>query len=623
MRPYRERCVWGCTTSSQRVVCGRLIAVAASVLLLSLGCGGGSADPNAPRTALATSLGAQQDFRTLKRKWLDAEDGKRPALEKDLRAYIQRYPKEPKSRLVQVYLAWVLVERGHLAPAQALVRQVRQGAPGSTRDFAAVVEAAIHLRRGDPTAALRLLDPLADKLVDSDERLLLGEQRVRAAMAARRHGEAVDFMVAWLAGASPEDRDAVQVRASYFLGKLDAPALERGLGKLLRDEEKYGDSSSRAKVREWMKKAIVDRLVRDAIDHDDARLARRLVDSGVRSTKRGELAPALARLAARGEVRPRVLGRQLGFVLSTRNGTSSQRSAEIVLGISRALGLPERAKDPGAVRMVTADDPGGEGDLVTALSQLAGDGASVLVAGIDESAARAASNYAEQARIPTIVLAAFDAPSALRFTFVIAPPQSADRKALEAAAAARGTSPVVVVGPGGVSCDITTKQAGFSRFPVQEWKRDGVGMLLFLGDESCTRSVLRDTRALGLSPILGLGFESATLFAELSARKVMVATAGSHLKAGDASAAPDGWDRMLSWFGALGHDAALLSARAVADLPLERVDERDAVRQLHQLARDRLARAEAALLTTEARGFSGKQVLPRTVTLRQSPGLSP
>jgi hypothetical protein len=407
------------------------------------------------------------------------------------------------------------------------------------------------------------------------------------------------------------------------MGQLDSAALERALEKLLRDEEKYGEDSPRARVREWTKKAIVDRLVRDALDHDDARLARRLVDSGVRSAKRGELAPALARLAARGEVRPRVQGRQVGFVLSTKTAASSQRSAEVVVGMSRALGLPERAREPSAVRLVTADDAGATGDLETALSQLAGDGASVLVAGTDVESARAASRYAEQARIPTIVLAAFDRASAQRFTFVLAPPLAADQKALEAAAATQGATPVVVVGPGGVPCDSPTKTAGFSRFPVQEWKRDAVGMLLFMGDAACTRNVLRDTRSVGLNPLLGLGFESSTLFSELSGRSVIAATGGKHLTAGDASAAPDAWSQMLSWFGALGHDAALLSARAVADLPLERVDERDAVRQLHQLARDRLLRAEAALLTTEARGFSGQHAIPRSISLRKSPGLTP
>ncbi len=594
---------------------------------IAVGCGGGNKDPNAPDPALATSLDAQRDFRELQLEWLNAADGKRTTLEPDLRRYLAKYPQEPKSRVARVYLAWVLVEQGRLGPARALVQQVRQGAPGTTRDFATVVEAAIVLRRGDAKGALALLKPLVNKIVDDEERLLLGELRVQAALAARQPRASVGFILAWLAAAAPEDRDAVQQRARSFLARLSAPALEDALGRLLAQQEKYGEGSPRAEVREWLTKAIVDRLVREALERDDAKLARRLVDSGVRSVKRGQRAADLARLAARGEVRPRVLGRQVGLVLTTHDVASSKRSAEVARGMARALGLPQRAQDPESVRMVTADHAGGPGELESALSRLAGDGATVLVAGTDPESAQIASRYAEVTRIPTITLAPIKASKPLAFTFVLAPGRGADRSALEAAAKARSAAPIAVVGAGGVPCTVSTTRAGFSRFPVQDWKRDAVATILLLGDAQCARSVVRDVRGVGLSPLFGLGFESATLFDQLSkSRRIISVTSGSYPKQ-RSRAAPEskknGLEFELTWFTALGHDAASLSARAVADLPLERVDDRVAVRKLHAIARDRLLRAEADLLTSSARGFAGKRTLDRTISLRTSPGLGP
>ncbi len=411
------------------------------------------------------------------------------------------------------------------------------------------------------------------------------------------------------------------------MAELSAPALEDALGRLLAQQDKYGDESPRAEVREWLKKAIVDRLVRDALEHDDAKLARRLVDSGVRSLKRGQRAADLARLAARGEVRPRVLGRQVGLVLTTRDVASSKRSAEVALGMARALGLPQRAQDPESVRMVTADDSGGSGGLEAALSRLAGDGATALVAGTDPASARVASRYAEATRIPTITLAPIKVSKPLAFTFVLAPDGDADRSALEKAAKARSATPIAVVGAGGVPCSVSTKQAGFSRFPVQDWKRDAVATVLLLGDAQCARSVVRDARGIGLTPVFGLGFESATLFDQLSkSRRIISVASGSYPKQRSkvaAKSAKSGLEFELTWFTALGHDAASLSARAVADLPLERVDDRAAVRKLHAVARDRLSRAEADLLTTGARGFAGKRSMHRTISLRVSPGLAP
>jgi hypothetical protein len=74
------------------------------------------------------------------------------------------------------------------------------------------------------------------------------------------------------------------------------------------------------------------------------------------------------------------------------------------------------------------------------------------------------------------------------------------------------------------------------------------------------------------------------------------------------------WGGAPSWFEALGHDAASISATVLADFPLDRVDDKGAVVGLHWRARGHLLQAETALWTTSARGFGGANVLPRRIT---------
>ena len=75
------------------------------------------------------------------------------ALERPLRDYIARYPKEDLARVVRVYLAWVLIQKRELSEARALADAARTGPAGSVRDFAVVTEAAILIRLGSRPAA--------------------------------------------------------------------------------------------------------------------------------------------------------------------------------------------------------------------------------------------------------------------------------------------------------------------------------------------------------------------------------------------------------------------------------------------------------------------------------------
>jgi hypothetical protein len=315
------------------------------------------------------------------------------------------------------------------------------------------------------------------------------------------------------------------------------------------------------------------------------------------------------------------------LVLSIGDSTVQQRSAEVSMGMSRALGLPESATQPGAIRLLIRDDTEASGGLEKALAALAGDGAAILVAGVDEEGARKAASFAERASIPVVLLHRFDGLSPGDYTFVLGADFGATAELLRRELAAAGSAEVVAVGPGGVACTLQAPAAGQPRFPVYTWKRKRVDTLLLTGDGACARAVVAEATAARLRPHLGFGLGCGELFVSLETKLAKSAVAVGHFPVSPDSNVPvsmQEWRRRTgappSWHHTLGHDAALLAAAALAQFPLERVEDARKVAALHRRARDELASATAALWSSQAQGFSGKRALertPRVVSLPQ------
>ena len=78
-----------------------------------------------------------------------------------------------------------------------------------------------------------------------------------------------------------------------------------------------------------------------------------------------------------------------------------------------------------------------------------------------------------------------------------------------------------------------------------------------------------------------------------------------------------------TWFEALGHDAGRLAAKALAGVPLERIDDAAAVAGLHRRVRDSVAVVTADLWSTEHSGFEGHRELARTLRVVPPPGARP
>lgn len=602
-----------------------LIVLVVSSLLAS--CGGKHSDLPEPKAALADSEAAQHDFRELSRQWLAVGPGPaRAKLVGPLEAFLQRYPDDPRTALVRIYLAWIKIQQGQLDQARALVAPIRKGPAGSAQDFAVVTDAAILVRQGQPSRALKLLSPLDGKIVDADQRMIYGEQLVLAAIGAKRWRSTVGYMLDWLVQAPPEDSEAVRKDVNHLLDKVPTRALEGGLVDLDRQAKEVGAEASRSPARNWLRKTLRERLTKLALTKRDAALAKRLLERGPSALRVGERGEKLSELAESGDVRPRVAGRSVGLVLSLGSADARRRSSEVALGMARALGLPERGTKPGAVQLLTRDDGGKSDDTAHALAELAGDGAVILVAGVDDPGAKAAAKYAETASIPLILLRRPQGLSPGNYTFELGVAPGVDERLITAELRRRGATAPALVGPGGVACDSKAPAAGMPRFPVQRWHRDHIDALALLGDAECARDAIAELAHIGDRPQLGFGLESAEIFATAGQKQpaFAISTGSFPYRAGASEPqAMQSWVAQYGappgWYGVLGHDAALLASSALSGFPLERVDDPGAVEKLHQRALHQLSTATADLWSSDKRGFSSSHVVERTFTVVSAP----
>ncbi|MBN2197556.1 MAG: hypothetical protein JW751_32555 [Polyangiaceae bacterium] len=552
---------------------------------------------------LASSRAAQAELRSLELAWIGSSLTGRGDLEPRLRAFLVRFPNDDGCRLARVYLAFIVMAQGDVDRATSLVAPVREGALGAVRDLALVAEAGILVRQNRARDALATLEPLSGRIVETHERALYFEHLVHAAVEGGEYPVALRAMEAWLVDAPAAQRDEVQATIDRLLERCPL-ALAEATAVALDARAAAKPKEPLASGRDYLRRALRGRLIQEALAGRDAELAQRLIAHSPAALLRDTNGEALIALAATGVVAPRVVGRAIGVVLSLASADTRRRSAAMVAGVSRELRLASGAAE---VRMATRDDGGEPNDMATALATLAGEGASVLVAGVDPDGARRALAFATLAAIPVLVLSVPDRPPpADGYGFVLGVDDAAVERTLVASltAAAPGTMPVEVGGDG-VPCDAEVV-AGRSRFPVAEWRRTGTPLLL-TGDGACVRDVLMAGSQAGYSGIAGVDLDGAEGLAGISrAPPTLVARIGRFPKIPVT-------DSTLSLYQVLGHDAAVLAAAALDEIPTDRVEGQAEVARIHRRIRDRLATAEGELWSAASPGFAGGRVLERTL----------
>jgi hypothetical protein len=655
---------------------GRLAVLAAvpCTLVAAWACGGGSSSSARPVPSLASSPGAAAAFESIRAAWNTPIRAVPQVLEVQVDMFLQRFPDDGLAPLAHVYRALLALEENDMAKADRELELTKNLPPGTAHDMWTVAAARRLRLKSDPEGALALLRPLVGKTVDPVMRAVFEQELALAAFDTHRDYEAISYMDVWLRAASEEEKDLVRRRVAALVERLPRETLVGALQAMRTQRESYGYGIE-------IERILAQRLVQIATSSGDAALARMLLDEDAGAiVVAGEAGVELGELATSARGLNRVAGHTLGLLLPTESPAMRDESADVLRGVMWALGLPRGVRDAvatpspradagtgqpheacaqpeaapqpeepstdTALRLVTRDDAGSIDRTEVSLDELAGEGAAIIVAGLDPQTAGRALRWGENHAVPVVVLVPpDDAPGTSGFSFVLGQSRTSVMDVLVHAApalASGGVAPVVdqsevaALPPQGgrvgeltllppVSCDIPPTRAGDPRFPVSQWDHDGTHAWIVSGAADCTRDLVKELSAAHAHGVVGLTLEGAALPAHVASLRVYSASAGVV----PVAALGDVRDELLrrftarlgtaSWWTALGRDAATLARVAMKPLPVDTVSDAQTVTARRAQARDALAAARAPLWSTEATGWTQSHVLQRTVCALEVP----
>ncbi|MGA2448763.1 MAG: hypothetical protein ABTD50_08825 [Polyangiaceae bacterium] len=648
--------------------CAMPVVVGLSVLGFSEGCASSAVQPT-PIPTLASSPQSLSAFDAIRDAWKDPSTSTPAVLRARIDGFLERYPNDGLAPLAHVLLALVALRQVDLAAAD---RELLGPSPpaGTTRDLWTVARATRARMLGDPDRALDLLRPLVGKSVDPIGGAVFEEELTRATLATHRDFEAISYMDAWLRASGGEDRETVVRKVRALVADLPTAVLRAALDAMRSRRASYGYGPD-------IERILTDRLVAVATSSADSDLARTLLDAdaGTLPLSR-DAAAALGELAAARRGLAVVEGRTVGLLLPAESAPLRDESSDVLLGVMWALGLPEGVRSaampskaasdagpvaPGSVRppseprgrgegpsrsehlrLVTRGDAGGTEATEVSLGELAGEGASIIVAGVDGATSARALRWANATGVVVVVIVPPENEGeAGPFGFVV----GARRRAVVLALAggigslsqgtvvpvvdesdltefpADGTSRYGLDFGSPVSCDATATRAGDPRFPVAEWARQHVASWIASGSSECARDLVADLSRSGETGTVALSLEASGLPSHAQALHVFTAAAG-HMPPGETP--PD--DEMreflkrfgrLSWLSALARDAATLARAALLRLPTDTVTGPRATAERRARARDLFAEARASLWTTERDSWAADHEMPRTLRVAE------
>ena len=590
-----------------------------------------------PVAALARTPQAAADFAQLHDAWetRHLERGK-------IEAFLARYPTDPTAAHARIYLAFACMDEGQLASADSVLGTI-QVPPGATHDLAMIAEARSFRLHGAPRSALDRLRPLVGKVIDDADREIFLEELAMSALAAHDDYEALAYLDAWLRGVGEDGKDRVRTKIQQILDTLPRDVLERTYRSMRATAGSgYGPDTQ---------KLVSERLARIAVETNDAALARWLVDvSGVSAAQAGgDAGLELGDLAASRRGISTVKGKTVGLLLPTRDRELRDEAADVVRGISWALGLPRTAstdaRDPG-VRLVTRDDGTDASASRAALEELAGEGATVIVAGFDRASADRAATWSEASGIPVLLLAT---PSPARMpkktAVVLGEPIEHEIALLGDALVKRGvTTAAFVVDTADdeaaasaidarsglnllppVKCDVPMSEAGKTRFPIDSWWRGGARGWIVSGAGVCARDLLRDVSAAHKAAAVALTLEASVPAVEMPRGVVVLGAAAGIVPVIEAKPEdvkdPDIRNFMSrfgvrpSYWTALGHDAGVLAKGALASLGRDTTTDPKVVTQRREMVQTGLLATRATLWTSDMQSVGRDRVLARTLRI--------
>jgi len=637
-------------------------------------CGGGTQGVT-PVPSLATTPAAGAFFNSLRDAWRKPDRVPPVVLRAEIQTFLRSWPGDGLVPLAHVYLALVALQLGDFATADAELSREMFLPPGNTRDLWTVACARRARLKGQAEDALSTLRPLVGKNVDPVTRSVFEQELTLAALATHRDYEAISYMDAWLRAAAEEDAEQTSRTVAGLVEQLPKEVLVGSLQAMRAQRATFGYGIE-------IERILSRRLVQIATTSGDAELAQLLLDpDGGALVVGGDAGAILGELATSRRGMNVVEGRTLGLLLPTEQPELRDESADVLRGVMWAMGLPKGVRAAGAspakrpdarsspvkapcgtlddapaleepdpdegVRLVTRDDAGVIDRTEGALDELAGEGASVIVAGLDPVTSARALAWGQARGVAVIALVPPTDPlTSTDFAFELGEARSHVIDVLARAVpglTAGAVAPVIDTseverfplqgGPMGaltltppVSCDIPAVRAGDPRFPLGLWDRDRTHAWLVTGSPTCARDLLGELSTAHARGTVVLSLQAAGMPQHAASLKVISAAAGIVPSAAVGDVRSDELVRftdrlgLVGWWTALGRDAATLARLAVRALPPGTVSDVKSVAQLRVHARDELARAKARLWTSETSGWGPGHVVTRTVCTVEVPG---
>ena len=505
--------------------------------------------------------------------------------------------------------------------------------------------------------------------MDKFRRILLVEDDLRdveltlTALATSGEYEAISYMDAWLRASTDDEKPETVDSVTSMVARLPKDVLVGALQAMRTQRASFGYGVD-------IERILAARLVTIATSSGDAELARLLLDpDGGALVVAGEAGVELGQLATSRRGLNVVDGRTIGLLLPTDSPGLRDESADVLRGVMWAMGLPRGirdiagarapADDAGArllrpecatleedqVRLVTRDDAGSAERTEGSLDELAGEGASLVIAGLDPKAATRALRWGETRGVAVVVLVPPDEASKRAFGFVLGESRADVIEALARSATELATQSVVPVVDGSeldsfsaqggrlgtltllpvVSCDTPADRAGDPRFPVRSWQKQKTAAWLVTGSPACARDLAGELSAQHARGLMALTLEAASLPAHAAELRVLSASAGVVPNSAASDTRDDELRRFqatlgdVSWWTALGRDAATLARSAVRALPNGLASDAATVTSRRAQARDHLLAGRARLWTTESAGWRPDGTMGRTICAVDAP----
>jgi hypothetical protein len=580
------------------------------------GCGSAASAGPEPEVALASSAEAQAQFRAIREQWVSSPLDARVGLQSELTTFVQSYPTDPQGRWARIYLAWIALQRGELDLSERWLALAEPGRAGAARDLVLVVRASLELARGHADAAYRELLELQGRLIDADDRLLCLDQLVLAAQASGHYREAVQHMLELAAQAARRHRERVWRTLEPRLAKVPLPVLEASLSTIssARVQSPGVRPAERAAAADWMRRQILELLSRSALSAQDVALAQRLVATASSSQSDDGKKSELLLLATQGGMERTIEGRTVGLLLQIDDPALMQRSIDMAAGIAATLELA--AAERGQEQIVLQTRHAEKGALGEGLARLAGDGATLMLAGLDPEGARLAASFAEERGVPVLLLHEPAEPSrALPPSgYVLGADDAAANQVLEGALKRRASA-VIRVGSPSVPCPKGSAEA--TTLPGLGGELRHVA-LSFESSAACARHVLMGLTDTNQPAVIGFGLNALGLLgAPLGTSEVWALGAGRLPEFGSPREEElQRWfarkGRAPTWYEALGHDAALIARASIGPAPTEVVRDPVAIAAIDGQVSSALGQAQlAGLWTADGNSFGADHRLRR------------